>query len=236
MKKILFFVLLIASSLSLNAQDILVRKSGEVENVKVLEVSPTEIKYKKSNNEEGPIFIEKRSNIYSIKYINGEVQTFYDNQEGLGSNSIYSNYGKDKKLSHEFDIFIQDGWGIGYQLRRELNPYVALNILGISYMSDFCNPKECGLLNIRALGFKLYTPAYQSFRIYAGLNLGYTYAYANYEFNNRWYASFKEHLFGLDFSTGIQIHKNIAIGYNLNFIKNSNCKGTSHWGNIMFLF
>ena len=78
MKKYLFVAIFAACSLSMSAQDILVRKNGEVENVKVLEVSPTEVKYKKSNNEDGPVFIEKRSNLYSVKYKNGEVQTFND--------------------------------------------------------------------------------------------------------------------------------------------------------------
>ena len=55
-----------ASFLSINAQDILVRKGGEMENVKVLEVTPTEVKYRKSNNEDGPIFTEKRSKLYSV--------------------------------------------------------------------------------------------------------------------------------------------------------------------------
>ena len=64
MKKILIVAFVTVCYLSANAQDVLVRKGGEVENVKVLEVSPTEVKYKKSNNEDGPIFIEKRSNIY----------------------------------------------------------------------------------------------------------------------------------------------------------------------------
>ncbi|MBR6140614.1 MAG: hypothetical protein IKQ37_02455 [Bacteroidaceae bacterium] len=128
MNKILFAAIFATSTLSLNAQDILVRKGGEVENVKVLEVSPTEVKYKKSNNEDGPVFIEKRSNLYSVKYKNGEVQTFNNKPEPIGTKYYYSKYGKEKKFTNEIDFCIGTGWGFGYQLRREFNQYVGWNI------------------------------------------------------------------------------------------------------------
>ena len=81
MKKTFLLIAFASSSFTLNAQDILVKKGGEVENVKVLEVSPTEVKFKKSNNPDGPVFIENRSNLYSIKYQNGEVQLFEEKEK-----------------------------------------------------------------------------------------------------------------------------------------------------------
>lgn len=101
MKKTLFLIAFVASSFTMNAQDILVRKGGEVENVKVIEVSPTEVKYKKNSNPDGPVFIEKRSNIYSIKYQNGEVQSLGEGSVQYDGTKYYSNYGKEKKLTHE---------------------------------------------------------------------------------------------------------------------------------------
>ncbi|MBR4131135.1 MAG: hypothetical protein IKU02_09505 [Bacteroidaceae bacterium] len=240
MKKIILFALLTTSFLSTNAQDILVRKSGEAENVKVLEISSTEVKYKKSTNEDGPTFVEKCSNLYSIKYNNGDIQTFGDNPKLSRFNSFCSKYGGGKKYTHEIDLYIQNGWGVGYQFRRTLLPIAALNILDVSYMSGFCNPREQGLFNLRPLGLRLYTPAHE-FRIYAGLNLGFSFIYANekgFHPNNQlaWKWKYRQSCFGLDFKAGIQFHKNIAIGYNLNFIKNKNIKGMGHWGNISVLF
>lgn len=81
MRKFLLSLTFAVISLSTYAQDILVRKNGDAENVKVMEVSPTEIKFKKSSNPNGPTFIEKRSDIYSVKYENGEVQTFGTKEE-----------------------------------------------------------------------------------------------------------------------------------------------------------
>lgn len=184
---------LVASSLSLNAQDILVKKSGDVEDVKVLEVSPTEIKYKKNSNPDGPVFIEKRSDIYSIKYQNGDVQTF--------NNIYYADYGKEKKFTHEADLYLGAGWGVGYQFRREFNKYVGWNIIGISYMNDFSNPRDVGLINLKLLGVRGYTPSYKWLRGYADLCLGYSYEYGDIH-----------HYLGMDLNLGAQVHKHFAFG------------------------
>lgn len=215
MNKILFAVIFAASfaasTLSLNAQDILVRKGGEIENVRVLEVTPTEVKYKKSDNEDGPVFIEKRSNLYSVRYMNGELQTFNDKKE---TSSYYSLFGKEKKFTHELDLFVGTGWGIGYQLRREFNPYVGWNIFGFSYFATEYDPTSCGKMNFKLLGVRGNTPSYKWFRGYADLNLGYS---LDYEPHSRRY-----HSFSLESCLGIQVHKNFSFGCNFIFCSNSN--------------
>ena len=72
----------VASSLSVYGQDILVRKGGDVENVKVVEVTPTEVKYKKTSNLNGPVFVENRSRLICVRYENGETQKFNDRPNG----------------------------------------------------------------------------------------------------------------------------------------------------------
>ena len=203
------------SSFSLNAQDILVRKGGEIENVKVLEVSPTEVKFKKSNNPDGPIFIEKRSSLYSIKYQNGEVQTFEDSISQSERMSIYKEYGKKKKYTHEAVLYIGWGLGAGYQFRREFNQYIGWNIASISYVTDLVNFGD-NLFNI-GTGVRGYTPAYNAIRGFADLNLGYT----------------LDGL-GMNFSLGIQVHKHYAIGYHLTYIPYDS--GAFHMAKISFLF
>ena len=198
MKKTLFLIAFAVCSFTLNAQDILVRKGGDTENVKVLEVSPTEVKFKKNNDPDSPVFIEKRSNLYSIKYQNGEVQNFNSN--------YYSEYGKGKMFTNEADVYIGAGWGVGYQLRREFNQYVGWNIVGISYMNDFSSLSNVGLVNVKLLGIRGYTPSYKWIRGFADLNLGYSLEY-DYGYTS--------HHLGIDFSLGIQVHKNIALGCHL---------------------
>lgn len=137
---------LVASSFSANAQDILVRKGGDVENVKVLEVTPAEVKYKKANNVDGPTFTEKRSNILSVKYENGEVQKFCDNSmtvEGgsLGDNSNYNRiflgYAPTKFTTTGFNEWLHGfnvGWSRGYNVTRNkcqplyIEPGIGMNV------------------------------------------------------------------------------------------------------------
>lgn len=269
MKKVLSLVILVTCSLSLNAQDILVRRNGEVENVKVLEVSPTEVKYKKTNNEDGPIFIEKRSNLYSVKYKNGEVQVFNEIEEdnsfpkdsaqkevkkeelsisndnlnlisvknqlgeeqklidrlekGKDSSSYYYYNGKGK-FTNEIDFYIAKGWGSGYQLRREFNPYLGWNIIGFSFISDFGSPADDGLLDIKLLGMRGYTPSYKALRGFVEFNAGYSFAYERETYlyyNNYNLIEEKEldtcHRLAAELNIGIQVHRNIALGYNLKF-------------------
>lgn len=286
MKLFLLMAIFVTCPIAVSAQDIPVRKSGEVENVKVLEVSPTEVKYKKSNNEDGPVFIEKRSNLFSVKYKNGEVQIFnemddassrkdteqkvvgvdgqnlndgspnkisvrnqfgeaqrlHDDSEKGGALSPYNNNGR---FTHELDFYIADGWGIGYQLRREFNPYIGWNIVGISYVSRFGSPADDGLLDIKLLGVRGYTPSYKAIRGYVGLNVGYSFAYEReiylryIYYNNKYYYDEvtemdTNHRFGVDISIGIQVHKNIAIGYNMKFHALSSRK--MHFAKVAVLF
>ena len=54
------------------AQDIITMKNGEDVKAKVLEVLPSEIKYKQYDNPEGPIFTVRKSEILMITYENGQ--------------------------------------------------------------------------------------------------------------------------------------------------------------------
>ncbi|MBQ9169364.1 MAG: hypothetical protein IJ148_00870 [Bacteroidaceae bacterium] len=145
---------------------------------------------------------------------------------GFGSDSEYA---EPKPFTHELDFYIQDGWGIGYQLRKDFNPYVGWNIFGVSYMSGFYSPADFGQVNFKLLGVRGYTPAYRTIRGYVDLNLGYTLSYYD-----GWDGMETTHNFGLDFSVGVQLFKNFAIGYNLNFLAPDKAK--SHWARFAFLF
>ena len=214
-----------------------------MENVKVLEVTPTEVKFKKFSNQNGPTFTERRSNLISVKYESGEVQKFNDGPAivssgaghgyASGDMSYYSGYGTDKKITNEVSFYIANGWGLGWQLRKEFNPYIAWNIFGLSYMSGFNSPDEAGVLNIKLVGARGYTPSWKWIRGYADLNMGLGLNYYKYE------GSHSEEInvdpnFGLDFSVGVQLHKRVAVGYNLNFLAPDKAK--THMARISVLF
>ena len=74
MKKVLLVALstLFLTSITGWSQDIITLKSGEDVKAKILEVNPTEIKYKRFDNQQGPTFTTRRSDILMITYENGQ--------------------------------------------------------------------------------------------------------------------------------------------------------------------
>lgn len=81
MKHFLFiFAFALFAVQSLMAQDIIVTRQAERIDAKIMEVSETEIKYRRTSNPEGPIFVLGVDKIASIVYANGEVQVFEKEQ------------------------------------------------------------------------------------------------------------------------------------------------------------
>ena len=58
------------------SQDIITTKSGEDIKAKILEVNTSEIKYKKSENIDGPIFSVLKSDVLILRYENGTKDIF----------------------------------------------------------------------------------------------------------------------------------------------------------------
>ena len=62
----------------LYAQDVITLKTGEELKTKVIEITSTEIKYKKYDNQQGPIYTIEKAKIFMIKYENGSKDVFTD--------------------------------------------------------------------------------------------------------------------------------------------------------------
>lgn len=78
MKKIILFFLAFLALQKVQAQDTIVKKSGDVILAKILELNPTNIKYKRKDMPDGPLYIENKSEIMMIKYANGLKEVFND--------------------------------------------------------------------------------------------------------------------------------------------------------------
>ncbi len=89
MKKIILIIFLLP--IFTLAQDNIVLKNGEDINAKILEIDESVIKYKKYDNQEGPIYTILKNEIFFIKYPNGDKDIFSN------INSI-SNDRSDKKI------------------------------------------------------------------------------------------------------------------------------------------
>lgn len=101
MKKILL-ILNILLSISVMAQDVIIKRNGDELQCKIVEVSKNEVKYKRWSNQEGPMFAEKKTDIFMIKYENGEKDVMQRNNSGLEmQNETESNISNSSSLINE---------------------------------------------------------------------------------------------------------------------------------------
>ena len=85
MKKLIIAIISILIFNNVYTQDIIIKRNGEEIKSKVIEVGTTEIKYKKNDNINGPIFSIFKSDVFMIKYENGTKDVF--NEEKSVNNS-----------------------------------------------------------------------------------------------------------------------------------------------------
>ncbi len=69
------------------SQDILIKKTGDELEVKVLKISSEEIEYKKWSNPDGPSYIVSKGEVFMIKYKNGNKDIFNDTPSQLSAES-----------------------------------------------------------------------------------------------------------------------------------------------------
>ncbi|MBQ0088139.1 MAG: hypothetical protein KBT27_02265 [Prevotellaceae bacterium] len=74
MKKIFFTILAMFFAISAFCADVIITTKSEKLEVKIVEISSTEVKYKKVSNLQGPTFVLSTNDINTIMYANGEVQ------------------------------------------------------------------------------------------------------------------------------------------------------------------
>jgi len=72
----LFLALLAGTVFSAHAQDLIVLRDGVMIEAKVTEISPTEIRYKRFDNLDGPTIVIPAANVLSIRYENGTSEIF----------------------------------------------------------------------------------------------------------------------------------------------------------------
>ena len=76
MKTCITLFLLLFTVLAAAAQDIIVKKNGDEINSKVLEITTDAVKYKRTDNLEGPTISIYKNEVFMIKYANGTKETF----------------------------------------------------------------------------------------------------------------------------------------------------------------
>jgi len=107
--------ILIGGTFSANAQDIITLKDGGTIEVKVLEISPTEIKYKRFSQLDGPTIVIPVANVQSIKYEDGTYEILNDDTVPQQKNTQGKNTAIDQG-KFIFGINVNAGGAIGYIL------------------------------------------------------------------------------------------------------------------------
>ncbi len=69
-------LLLVATGISLFADDVIVLRNGDIINGTVTEVLPDVVKYRKASNPNGPVYSASKAEVLSVKYANGEIDKF----------------------------------------------------------------------------------------------------------------------------------------------------------------
>ncbi len=76
MKRIAFAFIALIYSCNLFSQDVITKINGDEILAKVLEINPSDIKYKRFDNLQGPTYSIFKSDVFSIKYENGVKEMF----------------------------------------------------------------------------------------------------------------------------------------------------------------
>lgn len=143
MKRILFVLLCTLSYSAISAQDIIMKKNADEIQAKVTEIGTTEIKYRKWDNLNGPVYTIPVDEVFVIKYENGTTDKFADLST---TESRPKTSGKFPKYQGEIAV----GYGVGVGAASDvintdrivvetvhgarINPYVFVGAgLGINY-------------------------------------------------------------------------------------------------------
>jgi hypothetical protein len=59
-----------------SAQDLLTKRSGEEVNVKIVEITPSEVKYRRFDNPDGPLVSVWKTDVFMVRYANGTKEVF----------------------------------------------------------------------------------------------------------------------------------------------------------------
>ena len=102
--------------------DIITFKDGSEKEVKVIEVSQSEIKYKRCNDPSSPIYSVSKDNVFSLKYPNGEKDIFNEKK----TQSETSNEGQSQLIALLLCIFLG---GIGIH-----RFYLGYHVMGVIYL------------------------------------------------------------------------------------------------------
>jgi hypothetical protein len=121
---IMFFIM--GGAFYINAQDLIILKSGSVIEAKVTEISPSEIRYKRFDHLEGPTIVIPAINVLSIRYENGMVEVINNTHTDIQSETPPTNERSSASRP-----------GVPVLLQQSLNSLPAIRIAGNNLKFEF---------------------------------------------------------------------------------------------------
>lgn len=121
MKNIFLFLITFLSFLTVKSQDTIFKKSGDIVIAKVLEISPTEVKYKRFDFQDGPMYIEIKSNLDKIIYSNG-VKEIFTSPSNATTNQVIINNNEPPRDYYNRPVIANnkiEKWGMQYKYHNE---------------------------------------------------------------------------------------------------------------------
>ena len=88
------------SVVSVNAQDVITKKNGDEIQAKITEVGQNEIKYKRFDNPDGPVYTIGKSDVFMVKYENGTKDVFKEESSAQSNVSNSNDNGEFWKPCH----------------------------------------------------------------------------------------------------------------------------------------
>ena len=104
-KAIILLAVLFGSMAILSAQDIITLKSGDEIKAKVQEIGTDNVKYKKYDNLTGPTYTLLKTEIFMIKYENGEKDIFKDAPVVASAPKVAANHPQTDALNYRYSFW-----------------------------------------------------------------------------------------------------------------------------------
>ena len=94
--RLLLLALALLAAGRAHAQDLLTKRNGEEVQAKVLEITPLEIKYRRTDNPDGPLISVYKTEVFMIRYANGAKEVFGTAPDARGTLPNHAGHGSRK--------------------------------------------------------------------------------------------------------------------------------------------
>lgn len=169
--KLLFSLLFVAFAATTTAQDIIVTKQSERIDAKILEISPTEIRYKRTDNPDGPTYVLPKEKVASVVYANGGAETFEEENPSSGSGASGSGGSTGDKTYHHLYRGLEVSLNFGANVLNSALGYAAGFQPGISIGRRFNEHMYLGISGAYIPGAET-APVYATVRSYVPIGGG----------------------------------------------------------------